>query len=488
MKVFLVLNWPASSYPWWMEASSKSLLDHCLQAYLKSQLIQGIWSYGAAPPKLLEEYGIESLGEGQGGLEAVFTLLSQKLDPQDRLIFSWWDYPLVTESRIQEILDLHDSMRVEYTNSDGYPLGLFPEIIQGSILANLAQLAASHPMPLCKKALFDTIATNINAFDIETLVSPTDQRSLRVEFSLAQPSTVTLIQRLGKNPSDQEAQNFVSKGTGLRTLPRHFTFQLIDNSRFLDAYRYHPKLDGSSQWELGELKATLQAIKEFAGEGVISFALCEASEYPEILSAIRAVQELKTFDLVIETSARGWTPQQIQSISALAYSGLIWIVEMDSQEPTIYQQLRGPGFEEAQENAQTLLAAFPGQVYPQAVRTTVTDPGLETFYNYWKEKAGQVIVQKHNDYSGRRKAEKILDLAPINRQPCWHIKRDLVFWADGMVSPCRDDWDKELVLGNCLEQPLPEIWENGDTLYKEQLNSSYKGICEACDEYYIYHF
>jgi spiro-SPASM protein len=332
------------------------------------------------------------------------------------------------------------------------------------------------------------LSSKINAFDIETLVSPKDQRSLRVEFSLEKPSTVSLIQKLGPKADDKEVKDFVDQGTGLRTLPRHFTFQLTDFSRYRDQYRFRPELRGEASWPLDALKKTLKDIKHLSGEGVISFALCEASEYPFIVQAVAAVQALETFDLVIETSGRGWSEENINSIKDLGFPGLIWILELDSREEKVYQEIKGDGFAQAQNTAESLISIFPDQVYPQAVRTPVTDPHLENFYKYWKEKAGKVIIQKHNSYSGRRSEEKILDLAPIQREPCWHIKRDLVFWSDLRVSPCREDWEKELTLGNLPSDSLQEIWEKGDILYKEQLKSSYKGICEACDEYYIYHF
>ena len=88
------------------------------------------------------------------------------------------------------------------------------------------------------------------------------------------------------------------------------------------------------------------------------------------------------------------------------------------------------------------------------------------------------------------------DLSPVQRQPCWHLARDLPVLLDGSVPLCREQIaaaDGGSSLGNAFNESLDDIWERGRPYYAEQAGKRtggkiYNSLCAGCDEYYTYNF
>ena len=89
--------------------------------------------------------------------------------------------------------------------------------------------------------------------------------------------------------------------------------------------------------------------------------------------------------------------------------------------------------------AELLLSAFTGTAWVQAVRMKENEEDLDVFYKTWKAKTENVIVQKYDSFSGLLPDRKVADLSPVERFPCWHLKRDMAILLDGTVPLCRED-------------------------------------------------
>ena len=155
----------------------------------------------------------------------------------------------------------------------------------------------------------------------------------------------------------------------------------------------------------------------------------------------------------------------------------------------MYRQLRGEQWQEAMATVETLRRFFPGQVYVQAVRMKANEEQLDGFYRYWKQQPDvQPIVQKYDAFCGALPERKVTDLSPINRFPCWHLKRDLTVLIDGSVPMCREDLKQQHLLGNIFEEDIAEVWERGVDYYRKHIDEEYPDLCRSCDEYYTYNF
>jgi spiro-SPASM protein len=132
----------------------------------------------------------------------------------------------------------------------------------------------------------------------------------------------------------------------------------------------------------------------------------------------------------------------------------------------------------------------------QAVRTAGAEDDIEKFYRSWKEitpNTSNIIIQKYDDFCGFLPKKQASDLSPVQRQPCWHLMRDMPALIDGTVPLCREHITGGINLGNAFTEPLEVIWERGRQFYAEQAGQipggkKYDSLCTGCDEYYTYNF
>ncbi|TCW62506.1 spiro-SPASM protein [Treponema sp. J25] len=428
----------------------------------------------------------------------------------DALYYAWADTPFIDPQLAASMIERHRKYRAEYTNSDGWPSGLAPEIIAPGILPVLRALLKEEKLPVERDSLFLVFQRDINAFDIETEISPVDLRPYRLSLSADTKRNYVLLQSLsaaGLTGAAGIEDLLIREGEHLRTLPAFYSIQITRHCPQECRLCPYPRLGKrrgepiTAQHEsmgLEQFTALLDRIVAFSDDAYIDISLWgEPASHPQIKDLIQAILDRPSLSGIIETSGIGWDPAFFPSLRRqleqaaprpLGRKPLYFILSLDSQDPARYQELRGPGYEEAQERAHQVLELFPEVTYFQALRIQGNEDDIERFYRYWKDKGGQVIIQKYDYFCGYLEQKRAGDISPLVRRPCWHLMRDMHILIDGAVPLCRESIDPPLVLGNVFQEGLAEIWERGNTVYRQHLKGSYTGICKDCDEYYTYNF
>lgn len=430
-------------------------------------------------------------------LQRLFECMYDQGNGFDALMYVFGDSPLLDTELSVKMLDNHHRYFAEYTFADGYPFGLTPEIIKPSILPALKKLSEKQKQEIKRDSLFTTIQQDINAFDIETEISPQDLRLLRIHLCCDTKRNWMLTKRVydeGGRDIDSVVAIIREKPELLRTLPAFFNIQISEQcpqSCFLCPY---PKFGGNilekrGRMSVQDFKRVCDAINRFADDAVLSISTWgEPALHERIVDIIEVVASYQNFSLIIETAGVSWEENTLKAISDIQPLCIDWIVSLDAYDPALYATLRGNGLQQALSTVETLFSLFPDHVYVQAVRTTLNEENLETFYRKWKEKTDNIIIQKYDYFSGYLPQRKVTDLSPLKRLPCWHLKRDMVVLIDGTVPLCREDIGKTYVLGNLFDEPIEEIWRKGEGFYREHLEKQYRSICEQCDEYYTFNF
>ncbi len=422
----------------------------------------------------------------------------------DNLFYFFADCPLLDPALSARMLENHGKYYADYTFADGYPYGLSPEILKPAVLAPLLELAeksqpAAGEEPIRARdrgALFELIKKDINAFDIETELSPVDLRMLRAELCADCRRNLTLVQRVvqaGAQDAEAVCRILEKQPEILRTLPSFFSVQIVEGCPQLCSYCPYPLFGINKPGKQGQMapkdfNRILEQIQLFCAEATLSVSLWGEAAYHDGFADLALAALERGFRLVVETSGIGWPQGVFARIAEQKHSGLDWVVSLDSRDPKEYTALRGQGFEEAHRTVEALQSLFPGHVYPQAVRMNENEEGLEDFYRYWKNTTGRVIVQKYDSFCGFLPDRRVTDLSPLKRFPCWHLKRDVTVLLDGRVSLCREDLQCRHCLGNLLEQSLEEIWKAGEPFYRDHLQERYPDLCKNCDEYYSFNF
>lgn len=435
---------------------------------------------------------------------------SQKLDRHSSIIFLRADSPLYIMEECINLLEQHRRYFAHYSFCDGYPQFSTPEIISVESLQILHALASSsHHFT----SLFEIIEKDLNAFDIETRISPVDFRLQRLELRADSKRNLLLCSRIATElasvaqtenyNSDFSAENLIQilqSSTALfRTLPASVNWILHGNSSSPGIYYPGPRnqlcYTSLPSQDPETVFNAAAALTDWAGDINLTLShLGEPAEYDGIYSLIKLCSTRKNLNLVIETDGLHWNEEQLRDIAAYCRESdsarmPVWIVFLDSLVPDTYTAVRPKG------NLSTALACiellhelFPGQVHIQAVRMNVTEDALLEFYKFWKEKDRNIIIQKYNPYAGRLKEHAVSDNTPIERLPCWRLRRELTVLPDGSVSRCHVDLFNPTLHGNIIKQKPAEIWGMMTDLFKEHIAKSYPEICSNCDEYYTYTF
>ena len=213
------------------------------------------------------------------------------------------------------------------------------------------------------------------------------------------------------------------------------------------------------------------------------------TELTEFIEEAIEVIKAAGFDLIfLETAGIGWDREALKKLADRAGERLIWIVSLDALTEETYRRLRGKGFQEAVDTAMYLLELFPSSAWVQAVRMDSNEEDLEKFYRSWKERTENIIIQKYDHFSGRLPQRRVADISPLKRNPCWHLKRDLVVLINGDVPMCREDLDGQYSLGNIFRDGFQAVWKRGEEYYLQHLEQKYPSLCSECDEYYTFNY
>lgn len=457
------------------------------------------------------------------------------------VIYSFADRPFLDSALTSALLDDHEKYCAEYTFADGYPEGFGPEVIHSGTLKILSGLmagsaAAEGAKKVKEDSIFSVIKTDINSFEIETVLSQKDYRMLRLDFSCSTLSGKTACTRLYELSLDnkiaftaESLSEFAEKTPSIqRTVPAFYNVQLCKNYTASSIYNPFFKLPSlrdkltlsikpASVISLEQFKAMVSQMASFSGSAVVGLsAWCDPVVLPNLSDYVKAVLEHPSLSVLIETDGLYVSEALASSVaSAVSQSpartngmdAVTWIVSVDAFTSATYSKMHqeyctesgtvestGDGsycFDKARQAVSVLQGLFPGAVYPQFLRMKLNENELEAFYRYYHDKAspsgGKLIIQKYDHFCKAMTDEKSADLSPLLRNPCWHIKRDMTILQDGSVPFCRECFDGN-IMGNVFSDGIKAVWDKMTPVAEKEMSGIHEKRCEDCDEYYTFNF
>ena len=442
----------------------------------------------------------------------------------DYVIFSYKDLPFLNDKLTQKLIEFHTKYQAEYTFADGYPYGFAPEILDAGTVGILAELAKTKfaeagEKKVTRDGIYEFIKNDINSFEVEAVISNEDWRLFRFKFHCGIKENFIACKELfsqieNKNLDADEISQIAAKTNGiLKTVPGFYNIQIADSINLSCSFCPYEKcysekkgispLEAKNFMEYEKFAVLADKINFFSENAVVGLsAWGEALNHPEILKFIEKILSYSGLSVLIETDGVNVTPDLCEKIKTLADSAaertngwnkIMFIVKMDAFTQKTYEKLHGEKADLAKtvEAIKNLAAVFPHAVYPQFVRLNENEEELESFFRYWNEKTnpslGELIIQKYDDFAKMLPECKPADLSPIERNICWHLRRDITILSDGSVPFCRE-YVLDGIIGNAFSEELAVLWNKTNEVLTEHKNNKYNGKCKDCDEYYTYFF
>ncbi len=439
----------------------------------------------------------------------------------ETVVFAWADCPFYDDDLTSKLYNQHVEYAAEYSYADGWPYGLVPEFLAAGTVKILSKLAEQKLADqkdtqklLTKDSLFNLIKTDINSFEIETLISPVDFRMYRLEFTCSTKRGALLCKHLSelRQKDGMNALEFcneaVKSAAVLHTLPYFYSIQIAEKCTgnciycpYPQAYRQkYGKLpseaDATAFMDYERFSKLIDGVKAFSDDAVVALSFWgEPMYHPEIVKFIAKVLEYPSLSVLIETTGVNIDDAFCEKVKAAveaapkrtgAYPAVMWIVSLDAVSQKTYEVLHPASeltLEQASAAAASLRKAFPDSTYVQMVRTEHNESELEQFFRGHDNR----IIQKYDYFCGKLPQFKPADLSPINRNECWHLRRDLQILSDGSVPLCRE-YMFDSCVGNAFYENLEDIWNKGVPLLESHINKEYPDICRNCDEFYTCNF
>ncbi len=433
----------------------------------------------------------------------------------DGVLYSAADRPFVDLELSKEVMDCHEKYIAEYTFADGYPFGFAPEVIDCGTLRILSGFTGEHyadalQSPVSNECIFNLLKKDINSFEIEAVTAGKDYRMLRLDFSCSVKRNFIACKKLydfamqEKVPFNAESLSDFAEicGEVQHTLPAYYSVQVNSTCKAVPFYNLHAKeLAGYGAMSLEKFRGLVNQISAFSDDAVIGLGSFGEPLLAENFSCyVEAVLEYDNLSLLVETDGTCVTQQLAQELNSICSKfkdrrnnapKISWIVSIDAFSENMYNSIfEGGNFSKAVEAVSILSREFSGFVYPQFTRMNENECELERFYRYWSSSdspsGGKLIIQKYDNCCGMLPDRKPADLTPVDRNPCWHIKRDMTIMSDGSVPLCRQNFGQSL--GNVFEDGIERIWQKFLPVVKEHVERKYCGKCGKCDEYYTFNF
>ncbi len=442
-------------------------------------------------------------------------------DADTVLVYYFFDAPFLDIEITGRMLASHRQYFAEYTFADGFPDAVAPTVLNADMPERLRALTKPEDDPRRWDELFTILRRDINAFEVETELAEQDYRQLRLHLRCDCRRNYLLCRALyaaGARDESSLLRLVTERPELLRTVPAYSSVQIVRSTVqavVYDPFRLVPEepvgpvphracsvapstgplgTEGARSATVHELAperfgALLDMLAELCGDAVVEISHWgDAGLHSRLDALVAAAAERASVELIVRSGGVGWPAGMIERVAEAADSRTRMVVELDADDEQIYRQIRGEGFREAQQFSERALELFGERCHLQAVRMDLNEEQLEVFYRRWKERTPNVIIQKYDDCAGRLPSRRVVDLSPLHRLPCWHIKRDLVVLIDGSVPMCKQDFDLSYRLGNVFEDGIEAVWQAGEAYYRRHVGGDLPPLCWSCDEYYTFNF
>ncbi|MFN3411026.1 MAG: radical SAM protein, partial [Exilispira sp.] len=400
-------------------------------------------------------------------------------------------YPFFSISKNKFILEDAEKYLVDYYYGENFPEGIIAEVFKNSIIEQLIKISKDSDQ-YHHNAIFEILLRNISLFDIDLLEGFNYYLPYRISLSIEDYSSLPLIYYImtGIKPyniDDLKNLNFFNlrdlkpediKGKlepkliqewdyiekilmdleNLYTIPKTYIIELsskcnfscnfciskeelIRESEYLDKNRLFNFIDKNKNY-LIDSKFIIGGF----GEPFLH------KDFNQIINYLS-----KNNQIYIETNGSFLTKDFFNNFDNP--ENIYLIISLDAIKEETYKALgKKMIFSLLLKTINELLEKYPDNIYISFIRIPQNDDEIEEFYSYFQKYENNIIFRKFNSYSNKLENLEVADLTPVQRFPCYHLRREVFILSDGKIALCYSDFNGNLINLN-IEDKMEKIIE-----------------------------
>ncbi len=415
-------------------------------------------------------------------------------------------YPFFSIDKNEFVLNDAEKYLVDYYYGENFPEGIVAEVFKNSIINELIKLSTENDF-YHQNVLFDILLRNVSVFDIDLIEGFDYYLPYRISLSISNYSSLPIINKIINNTELnienlidfsfikeakvdikwEDIQKLLQDKKNLYTIPKTYIIEISSSCNFSCIHCLYPRgLKRETRFINKELLFNFISSNKlyFIDAIFIIGGFGEPFMHPEFFEIINFLS--KNNKVYIETNGSFLTEDIFDKF--IYPKNINIVVSLDAIKEETYKKLgKKMILSLLLKILFNLLEKYPENMFISYLRIPQNDEELEEFYNYFKNFEKNIIFRKFNSYSKNLPNLEVADLTPVERFPCYHLRRDLFILSDGKISLCYSDYNGEILNIN-LESPLNQIIDKMKKYYFDHCINNYPELCKNCNEFYTYFF
>ena len=428
--------------------------------------------------------GFKNVVVSDTSADNVLNIMIKEAKNSDNVVVFNAANPFYDKNFIDNMFERHRNFLADYTYGVGYPDGLLPTILSHTCLKQLKSISENNDIDTvqCRDYLFQLLSKDINSFDVETFISPVDLRIKRISLGNSDSGesafTISLVEALGLDVSYDDLAKFIFEHPEKLFSVIYGMFIDITGSETTSA-AYVPHFAVADFVNLDKIEKIAQEIAEVNSKmHVVIGSKCEPMLHPDFIAIVNKFLA-KGIKVIVETFGNV-LPENLTEISD--FPGVTFVFKIDAQNENTYRIVHPNGDYKVAIDNYNKVKDLGFKTYFQIARTVETESDIEKLL---KDKQPDVLIKKYSSYCGTLPDKKSVDLSPLERFECYHLRRELYLDSSLNAYYCMYS-DKKI--GNAANESIAELMSKLKSAYVSHAVGEPEDFCRQCDDYYTFNF
>ena len=374
----------------------------------------------------------------------------------------------------EDVLNYMRNNMYDVCLTENIPDGLVPMTISHEFIKDFWQYIDENK--IIQSSLKSVIDWEYTGIDVGVYLSSSLLIMERIDLLPVTKGAIEYISTLTDNPDisiKMIEQLLTEKSTLLRNKPQYIA---IEFSSLSDGF--HTKSFSNQEMSIDVFRKIITEIDELCPEALISIGVWGDpfmhSSFKDLFNLLNTISN----KVLIECRSLCLSQEFTDLVLSRPNTELIFDVSFVGE--SLFQQYKNTPHSLEQITHFIKSLENKEHVWVKLTRCMETEEGIKDFLIEWEN--FKVLITKADSFG---LDNKVVDLAPIKRHPCFALRRELTILNDGSVLLCRQS---DEVVGSLLEESLLSIWNKNQSAFDKHSKQEYDicKTCKSCDDWWVW--